>query len=353
MFCKKCGYELSDKSKFCPKCGAKNEKAFMQKDFQSEERSVQEIKQEKGDSSLQVISDNAPVSSYTFDETNSIKSQTPKITIKQVVLSLVCCLLMFVLLFTSISLLSVRLTLSDSHIYDSFDEDDYILNTTINTSSGSKEISDYILSNISQKAKEKNSITKSDIQKLLQNENVKNYLKNSLSDYTNLLVFGKDTEYIKESKIIDFIKRIDGSILTIGLSDDDYDQLSDQITEGDLWYLTETGIQNHLGLNIKVFPLAFSLPTICVLSAVSLLLIILVFLINKSHIKLALSFNGVFLMFLGIICIIFSAVVYIIAALNPSILTSLLKCFSLYFFLLGLAPFIISFFMLLIKRKYN
>ena len=335
MLCKNCGKEIPDSTKFCPKCGCKNESANVIISETTSEDNVSFISEE------------------TVFDTADEKS-VPKPRIKQIFLSIICDLLLFIFLTVTVFLCAVRFSTNESNIKKILTNgsvsDSYIV-----TDFGNQNLSKFILSNIDESAIRQYKISEDSVISILKEETVDLFLKEVLSDYVKLFIYGEAPVNLNANTITAFIKSMANTIqLYTGytLSENDYASIANQLNQGSLSFLTVRGLENNLGFNPANLHIFFSVPCICTFGGLSLVLIVLVFLINKSNIKNSLSFNGVSLIIIACVYVCVSAISFIVAATKQLYFVSdLLKSFALYILLIGLGVLLIGLLMLLIKRK--
>lgn len=195
MICKQCGAQLGEGSKFCTKCGCAIE----------------------NQDTIQAVAAEAPAEKKKKEK--KVKKENKFV---KTLLSVLCCIMIFVLSFATLTLFTVRDSISPEKVESLLDNADIqmlVENSGMNNLIGGMD--------------------GKDIERVYRKTSIKDYVEDIAKDYTDYLLGGKKPKGVKADDVVDLLYENQYEIEEIlgeGLSDRDFEQTYE--------FFEEDGAQN-------------------------------------------------------------------------------------------------------------
>lgn len=328
-FCGKCGALVGEDKKFCSKCG--NNLSGI---------STETIQQNRIDNYIIEKEDNLAVqNNYQSQETTKRNSLT-------CVLSIFLCILFFIFSMSAIFVGIARLYSNEDNLKDIISDVD-LNEINIDTDDNrSVSIADFIFNNVNKSIINNYSITKDNIENILNNKTIKNQLESFLVDYVQYIVNGEKSKKLTTDGIIKILKNLSLEVyIETGyqLSDKDYEDLRNQINDGNMEFLITSGIEDFIGFDPNIIQIALSITTLIILIIISLALLILILKVNSWRFKYFFKDIGITVIIAGILLICGSLTGLIISMITEIYLLGvLLSSLSIKVLIFGLSALIIG-----------
>lgn len=342
MFCGKCGNKVKDGVKFCPKCGNKFE--FKEDvNLNRNERNSKDI----GDC---IEEDFKNSNADGLIEIN-LHKKVEKSSIGTRILSIFLCILFFIFSVTAVLVGISRCVLEEEKIRDLCSEID-VVQVNVNYNNQNIGIAEFILEVASDEIISKYNLTESRVNEIIDNDIIKDHFENILVDYIGFIAFGKESEHLSASGIIEIIQDCSqiiydetGYIFT----ENDYQELENELNNGSMKFLTISGIENWY---ISIISMLLSLPMFIIWIALSIVMLVLILLINKWKFKYLCAYIGMTLSVEGSILILGYLAMLIFSWFNELYLVDIIiNSVSLYVLLSGLCLVTVGLILFIIYRK--
>ena len=353
MFCGKCGYEIRGEAKFCPKCGAdvKMPDAAQTPSvptYTEDNPRMVAADDHVRQSQQEYYGEPQPpaANGYGYESPRSKpqpKQQKPpqRSTGGQIALSILICVFIYIFTSAAFSVIVTRTALSEDSVRGAAKSGE-ITSITVDKDGKLVALSEYIVSNINSKLVSKNDITSKKVDSVLRSDRVKKLIEDLAVDFTGMFVFGKEPVHLYEDKIMDDIESLDAVVYReIGyhFTDKDYSDIKNDLQKnGKLSFLVKDNIKSFFGgVEPTVFSAMFSVPVIIVCVVIDLVLLFLLFLVNKRRVKLPFLILGITFMVFGVGCLFESLAAAILSSVfNIYIVSGVLGSFSIPLLIIGL-----------------
>ena len=312
MFCNHCGKEIKNPSKFCPKCGAKIADSSLAK--VTDENIITENKVDQNVIEESQVAENDFVGSinaesnvtenvidnsinypyYDYNNVEKVRDNTVNkntISVPKKIISIVLCVFIVALTIISSFVCSIRIGCQKDNIRKIISNED-IADIKIND----QYLSEYIISNLDQTIISKFKISTKQVDEILSDEQVKGMITNLVTDYTSMFVFGEKPRTLNEDSVVKNIQDLDGLIYSktgYHLPEEDYADIRKELSDGSLSFLIENNIKETIKIDPYIISMFFSVPAICILIALDIGFIILLFKVNNWKIKSYFAFLGI------------------------------------------------------------
>lgn len=373
MFCNHCGKEIKNPSKFCPKCGAKiGEGAFTNDTDENTtiENKVEQIVNEESKVEERDIADSNNVENnitknftgdnnlnYPYYDYNNIEKVSDNtvnkknISVPKRIISIIICI--FIVIFTIISsfVCSIRIGCQKDNIRKIISDED-ILDIRIND----QYLSEYIISNIDQTIITKFKINTTQVDEILSDEQVKDMIINLVTDYTSMFIFGEKPRTLNEDSVVKNIQNLDNLIYSktgYRMPEEDYADIRKELSDGSLSFLIENNIKETLKIDPYIISMFFSVPAICILVAIDLGLVILLFKVNNWKIKSYFAFLGISFIVSGSLSLCAALFMIVVSFINKMFLvSSLLRSLSINMTIIAAIMFVAGLLLFIIQNKF-
>lgn len=336
-FCGKCGSLLDEDKKFCSKCG-NNLTAI----------STETIQQNRINDYIIEKEDNL---------TNQNNYQSQKIFKRSpltCVLSIILCFLFFFFSMSAIFVGVARIYLNEDNLRDVISDID-LNEININSDDNSSvSISDFIFNNVNKNIINNYDITKDNIENILNDKTIKNQLESFLVDYVQYIVNAEKSKKLTTDGIIKILENLSFEVYKetgYQLSDKDYDDIRNQINDGNMQFLITAGIEDFIGFDLDIIQIALSIIMLIILIIISVALLILILKINSWRFKYFFKDIGVTIIITGIMLTCTSLTGLIISMTTEIYLLSvLLSSVSIKVLIFGLGALIIGICMFILYK---
>lgn len=328
-FCGKCGSLVGEDKKFCSKCGNR-----------LNDIPTETIQQNGINDYIIEKEDNLAVqNNYQSHETTKRRSLT-------CVLSIILCILFFIFSMSAIFVGVARLYSNEDNLKDIISDID-LNEINIDTDDNrSVSIADFIFNNVNKSIINNYGITKDNIENILNDSAIKNQLESYLVDYVQYIVNGEKSKKLTTDGIIKILKNLSLEVyIETGyqLSDKDYEDIRNQINDGNMEFLITSGIEDFIGFDPNIIQMAFSITALIILIIISVALLILILKINSWRFKYFLKDTGITVIIAGTLLIGGSLTGLIISMITEIYLLSiLLNSLSIKVLIFGLSALIIG-----------
>ena len=373
MFCNHCGKEIKNPSKFCTKCGAKiGEGAFTNDTDENTiiENKVEKIVNEESKVEENDIADSNNVENnitenftgdnnlnypnYDYNNIEKVSNNAVNknnISVPKRIISIIICI--FIVIFTIISsfVCSIRIGFQKDNIRKIISNED-IADIRIND----QYLSEYIISNIDQTIITKFKINTTQVDEILSDEQVKDMITNLVTDYTSMFVFGEKPRTLNEDSVVKNIQNLDSLIYSktgYSMPKEDYADIRKELSEGSLSFLIENNIKDTLKFDPYIISMFFSVPAICILVALDLGLVILLFKVNNWKIKSYFAFLGISFIVSGSLSLCAALFMMVVSFINKMFLvSSLLRSLSINMIIIAAIMFVAGLLLFIIQNKF-
>lgn len=328
-FCGKCGALVGEDKKFCSKCGNR-----------LNDIPTETIQQNGINDYIIEKEDNLAVqNNYQSHETTKRSSLT-------CVLSIILCILFFIFSMSAIFVGVARLYSNEDNLKDIISDID-LNEINIDTDDNrSVSIANFIFNNVNKSIINNYGITKDNIENILNDSAIKNQLESYLVDYVQYIVNGEKSKKLTTDGIVKILKNLYLEVyIETGyqLSDKDYEDLRNQINDGNMEFLITSGIEDFIGFDPNIIQMAFSITALIILIIISVALLILILKINSWRFKYLFKDIGVTVIISGILLICGSLTGLIISMVTEIYLLGvLLNSLSIKVLIFGLSALIIG-----------
>lgn len=328
-FCGKCGALVGEDKKFCSKCGNRLNGI-----------PAETIQQNGTDDYIIEKEDNLAV------QNNNQSHETTKRSSLTCVLSIILCILFFILSMSAIFVGVARLYSNEDNLKDIISDID-LNEINIDTDDNrSVSIADFIFNNVNKSIINNYGITKDNIENILNDSTIKNQLESYLVDYVQYIVNGEKSKKLTTDGIIKILKNLSFEVYNetgYELSDKDYEDIRNQINDGNMEFLITSGIEDFIGFDPNIIQIAFSITALIILIIISVALLILILKINSWRFKYFLKDTGITVIIAGTLLICGSLTGLIISMITEIYLLSvLLNSLSIKVLIFGLSALIIG-----------
>lgn len=328
-FCGKCGSLVGEDKKFCSKCGNR-----------LNDIPTETIQQNGINDYIIEKEDNFSVqNNYQSHETTKRSSLT-------CVFSIILCILFFIFSMSAIFVGVARLYSNEDNLKDIISDID-LNEINIDTDDNrSVSIADFIFNNVNKSIINNYGITKDNIENILNDSTIKNQLESYLVDYVQYIVNGEKSKKLTTDGIIKILKNLSFDVYNetgYELSDKDYEDIRNQINDGNMEFLITSGIEDFIGFDPNIIQIAFSITALIILIIISVALLILILKINSWRFKYFLKDTGITVIIAGTLLICGSLTGLIISMVTEIYLLSiLLNSLSIKVLIFGLSALIIG-----------
>lgn len=335
MFCGKCGSEIPDETKYCPKCGKMQEYKNTISLLNDDDNFLQN---NMGQKDLQEL----PI---TTKAKSSIFSRC---------ISVFLCIILFAFLVSAITIGSVRIVFNKESLKNISTEID-ISEINLKYKDGNVNITDFIMKTVSDKILDKYNISNETINNLLQNDTIRENLEDTCTEYLCYIIYGDESENLSVKGVINKIKscssivyRETGYIFT----DNDYRDIEKELVEGNMNFLVTDNIKENSTINIHLVNALLSLPSLIIHIVIFVGLIFLLLWYNKWKPKYLCAYVGITLTIVGALYLLLAILSFIISTFSEIyILKILLQSMLTWISLFGVCSFVIGFIMFFLYRK--
>lgn len=261
-FCMKCGEQLSENSSFCVHCGAKVKKTGMP------EKPAQESKNKK-----ELI--------------------LAHITAGFISILIFCGILMGTLIF------AVRSATTDEAIRSLVYEIDIAnirVGDMLNASDSDMTLSEYIYEGSNPDLLKEYSISESDIEEILEDDDLKDFLSEKLSEYSDYIYSGGTAPKVTAREIIKLLEKNEKTFYRITgyqLGEEDYRKIRETLDGGELDLLDMSLLEEQYGTTFKTLNIGLSYSFLMLLTVIELLLCILLYVLYREQIADAFLYLGI------------------------------------------------------------
>lgn len=328
-FCGKCGALVGEDKKFCSKCGNR-----------LNDIPTETIQQNGINDYIIEKEDNLAVQNYNQSH------ETTKRSSLTCVLSIILCILFFIFSMSAIFVGVARLYSNEDNLNDIISDID-LNEINIDTDDNrSVSIADFIFNNVNKSIINNYGITKDNIENILNDSTIKNQLESYLVDYVQYIVNGEKSKKLTTDGIIKILKNLSFDVYNetgYELSDKDYEDIRNQINDGNMEFLITSGIEDFIGFDPNIIQIAFSITALIILIIISVALLILILKINSWRFKYFLKDTGITVIIAGTLLICGSLTGLIISMITEIYLLSvLLNSLSIKVLIFGLSALIIG-----------
>lgn len=327
-FCGKCGALVGEDKKFCSKCG--NNLAGI---------STETIQQNRIDNYIIEKEDNLAV------QNNYQSNETTKRSPLTCVLSIFLCVLFFIFSMSAIFVGVARLYSNEDNLKDIISNVD-LNEISINSHGEQTNIANLLFDNMKDEFINDYNMTTEKIENIFSNNVIDKQIKSYLVDYVENVVNGEKSKKLTTDGIIKIFKNVSPEIYKeIGyqFTDKDYEDLRNQINDGNMEFLITSGIEDFIGFDPNIIQIALSITTLIILIIISLALLILILKVNSWRFKYFFKDIGITVIIAGILLICGSLTGLIISMITEIYLLGvLLSSLSIKVLIFGLSALIIG-----------
>lgn len=335
MFCGKCGSKIPDEIKYCPKCG----------------------RMQKNENTISLLNNDGNFFQNNIDRADlqelPIHSKT-KSSILSRCISVFLCVIIFAFSVSIITIGSVRIVFNKENLKNISEKID-ISEINLEYEDNSVNITDFIMKNISNQIIEQFNISDEKINKLLQNDTIRESMEDICSEYLCYVIYGDESEDLSVTGILNTIKSCSDIVHSetgYSFTDGDYQDIEKELTDGYMKFLVIDNIKTNSVINIHLINVLFSLPSLIIQILIFVGLIFLLLWCNKWQPKYLCAYVGITLVIVGTLYLLLAILSFIISILSEIyilkiLLQSMLICISLF----GAGTFIIGIVMFLLYRK--
>lgn len=332
MICEQCGKEIQRQSKFCPKCGVK-----------ISEKIHEEFRKE--------LPVNFSVDNNASKAISRAKSATQeKLSISKRILSIVICVFIVTLTIISSFVCVIRIGMQKETVRTIVSNED-ILEIKVNN----EYLSDYIISHLYKTTASNYNITTGKVDEILGNEQVNEMIKSLVTDYTSMFIFGEKPRKLNENTILKDIQSLDNLVYSktgYHFTEQDYEDIRKELTNGGLSFLLEEKVKESLGIDPYLISMFFSIPAIIIFIAVDIGLIVLLFKVNDWKIKSTFAFWGVSWIVSGVLSILVALFMFVILTINQFfVISALLKSISITMLIIAAILLVVGLLFFFIQNK--
>lgn len=327
-FCGKRGALVGEDKKFCSKCG--NNLAGI---------STETIQQNRIDNYIIEKEDNLAV------QNNYQSNETTKRSPLTCVLSIFLCVLFFIFSMSAIFVGVARLYSNEDNLKDIISNVD-LNEISINSHGEQTNIANLLFDNMKDEFINDYNMTTEKIENIFSNNVIDKQIKSYLVDYVENVVNGEKSKKLTTDGIIKIFKNVSPEIYKeIGyqFTDKDYEDLRNQINDGNMEFLITSGIEDFIGFDPNIIQIALSITTLIILIIISLALLILILKVNSWRFKYFFKDIGITVIIAGILLICGSLTGLIISMITEIYLLGvLLSSLSIKVLIFGLSALIIG-----------
>lgn len=261
-FCMKCGGQLSENSSFCVHCGAKLKKTGMP------EKPAQESK----------------------NKTNLILAH---ITAGFISILIFCGILMGTLIF------AVRSATTEEAISSLVYEIDIAnirVGDMLNASDSDMTLSEYIYEGSNPDLLKEYSISESDIEEILEDGDLKDFLSEKLSEYSNYIYLGGTAPKVTAREIIKLLEKNEKTFYRITgyqLGEEDYQKIRETLDGGKLDSLDMSLLEKQYGTVFRTLNIGLSYGSLLFLAVMEILLCVWLCVLYRKQIINVFLYTGI------------------------------------------------------------
>lgn len=357
MFCGKCGNSLPDGVKFCTKCGSAVKKSNnlnssktyadnFEKSFNAQPSNLKNQKQNQTQDIFEEYNNSPALGNKSLkNEKSSIPSR---------ILSILICVFFFIF-STSALLVGVARTVLNEDSVKNICSDIELTEIKVEYDGESVYLSDFIMEIVSDKVIEKYGITTTKVDEVLSDKTIKGYIEDVVADYVGYIAFNEDPKNLNASSIIDMVEESSDIIYEetgFMFAESDYQDLEDELKHGNMTFLVESGVEDALGFDPAIIQAVLSVPTMIILIALSVVMLILMLLCNNWRVKYLCAYAGMTMVITGSVLLLSSAGIFVVSLISDIyLLNTLLQSIVLYVLLFGLSVFAVGLVMFILYRK--
>lgn len=338
MYCGKCGHNVPDGVKFCPKCGH----GMPQKKQQAPQPKPVEHKAE----SMPVQQPKTPT---PVNQPKPVKKE--KSSIASRIISIILCIFLFVFSSSAMTVGIARMVLSKSNV-KAICSEVKLSDVNIVYKGKTLYLTDFIMDVVSEDAVEKYGISKKDVEKILDNKTINNYIEDATVEYVAYIAFGEEPEILDVDSILGMIKDCSKVIYDetgFEFTDADFEDLEDELKNGSMKFLIVTEIDDVIGFDPAIVSVVLSIPVLVTLCVLSVAMIVLLLLCNKCKVKYLFAYTGMTSIVLGAMMLLSALASFILKTVSDVYLVELLlnaiifdvAIFGLVALVLGIVMFVL------------
>ena len=340
MFCGKCGHNVPDGVKFCPKCGH----SMAQKKQQAQQPNPVEHKVE----SMPVQQPKTPT---PVSQPKPMKKE--KSSIGSRIVSIILCIFLFIFSLSAMTVGVTRTVLSKSNVRAICSEVE-LSKVNVVYNGKSVYLTDFIMGVVSEDAVERYGISKKNVEKILDNKTINNYIEDATVEYVAYIAFGEEPEILDTESILNMIRDCSGVIYEetgFEFIEYDFEDLEQEIENGSLRFLVVTELDNVLVFDPSIVSVVFPIPVLVILSVLSVAMIVLLLLCNKCKIKYVFAYTGMTSIILGAMLLLSALASFILSVVSDVYLVGvLLKAVILNLAIFGLIALVLGIIMFVLYR---
>ena len=382
MFCSKCGFQMDQPGRFCPKCGTPTDEPVLVNQEQPVQEPMQtaptfqpeqpqqygyqpepqqqygyqpEPQQQYGYQPEQPqqygYQPEQPQQQYGYQQPRGYspqpKPQKPKknkapvkVTAGQRIISIV--LIFFIVLFSLLACVigAIRSTFDEANVRK-MGATGIVSVIKMKVDGQEKPLADYIVGNINPDLVKEYNIKSSQVESVLNSDQVKQLITNLLTDYSQLFIFGKNPVHLNENSVIKDILSLDNLVYSemhYHFTDKDISDIKNDLQKGGkLAFLNEANLQDVLGFDPYLISNFFSVWVMLILILLAVALTVLLFLVNNWRIQPSFKFTGIALIVLGALLLVVAIGLFILSfVFNIFLVAAVLKSLALPMLIFGL-----------------
>lgn len=243
--------------------------------------------------------------------------------------SVVMCLLFMLFAFLSLVIASARIGLTESNVRKAYQKGS-LADIKISTEQGEKELTDVFMENVvDAQTNQPIPLQRAEVESFLRSQNINNFAENLVTDFTGFFIYGKMPTMLNSREITKYLTTLSAEIkerIGYSMSDEDIAYIGKRIDGGDLSFLSidENGgyFKTKYNFDPKLLSVGTSVPVLIILSALSALCIIMIFVINHGNTPSALSFSGTTMILFGVLNLLIAIAMLAMSFINPVFLIS-------------------------------
>ena len=181
-------------------------------------------------------------------------------------------------------------------------------------------------------------------------------ITNLVTDYTSMFIFGEKPRTLNEDSVIKSIQNLDSLIYSktgYRMPEEDYADIRKELSDGSLSFLIENNIKEIIKIDPYIISMFFSVPAICILVAIDLGLVILLFKVNNWKIKSYFAFLGISFIVSGSLSLCAALFMIVVSFINKMFLvSSLLRSLSINMTIIAAIMFVAGLLLFIIQNKF-
>lgn len=330
MYCGKCGSQVDDGIKFCPKCGKdlrniNKSSANVSCNASDNQNNVPNVNLQthynpQGDVNNRQIPNNnfMPQNNYSELNTVSNKNKTEKSSIPSKIISIILCIFLFAFSFSALFIGMANTVLEKENLEKVCSKVEL---DKINISFNGKEetVSDLILEIAADSIIKKYDINKDNIETVLDDHKIRGYIEDITVDYIRYVFYNEESKNLNTDSIINILKKCADVVedkTLYSFKESDYDDMKKELENGALCFLNVSDYDDSQNTALSVIRIIMSVPAIIILSVLAVAVMILILLCNKWKIKYLFAYSGMTFIITGSVFIFAPAVGFIVNMIN-------------------------------------